>query len=374
MTLQNQLTRTITERVTAAEQPAPDLEAAVRRGRGIRRRRSLVTFALPVAVAVVGAVAIVTTRMDAPAPDRGTPGPETFAPVGMLDYSQGLRAFASPDADGELSIGGRTFSTQDKGYLDTDATATPYGLVFFDQAAQAHLLAQDGTDQTLAPAPSEQNTDLNLSAKADARLPLVAFTQPAADGVTVLLDDLETGRTLDSIDVPCAGSDCKDVRVDGLDRGLVFVRTHAGTFVWDPKARGKERWTLLGTGEFRVADARNGRLLWFGAPPAPAAGSPVAGWQLTRGEIDAELSYDGRHVLYWSSTLKPTEPGGRAIRLKVKDAGWFAFDTDGSVLAAVTGSDQRSTFYDCAIPSGDCQRIGSVSTTSGDPMFIGNDM
>jgi hypothetical protein len=376
MRLQDQLTRTISEQVTTVAQPVPDLRDAVRRGRGIRRRRSLVTFALPIAAAgVVGALAIGAARTgpQVPAPDD-VPRPQMFAPVGALDYSAGLRAFASPDEDGEVSIGGRSFPVRDKGYLDTDATATPFGLVFFDRAAQAHLLAQNGTDQTLAPAPARQNPNVRLSAKADARLPLVAFTQPGADGVTVLLDNLHTGRSLDSIDVPCAGPDCKDVRVDGLDRGLVFVRTAAGTFVWDPAARGEARWTLLGKDEFRVADARNGRVLWSGAPPTPAPDSPVAHWHFTRGEIDAELSYDGSHILYWSSTLKPTDSGGNALRLKVKGATWFTFDTDGSVLAAVNGSDQRSTIYDCKLPSGACERIGSVSTKSGDPMFIGNDM
>ena len=58
----------------------------------------------------------------------------------------------------------------------------------------------------------------------------------------------------------------------------------------------------------------------------------------------------------------------------MKGAGWFTFDTDGSVLAAVGGGDQHSTVYDCQLPSGACERIGSVTTKSGDPMFIGNDM
>jgi hypothetical protein len=164
------------------------------------------------------------------------------------------------------------------------------------------------------------------------------------------------------------------VRVDGVDRGLVFVRTGEGTFVWNSGARGEKRWTLLGKGDFRVADVRSARVLWSGAPPTPVPDSPVADWNFTRGQIDAELSYDGRHVLYWSSILKPTEPGARTIRLKVTDAGWFTFDTDGSVLAAATGPDQRSLVYDCELPSGACERIGSVSTRSGDPMFIGHDM
>jgi hypothetical protein len=259
------------------------------------------------------------------------------------------------------------------GFLDTDATATPHGMVFFDHEDRARLLAQDGTYKTLAPAPPRR-TGVRLSAKADARLPLVAFTQPSDDGVAVVLYDLKRGRAVDSTDVPCTGKRCEDVRVDGLDRGLVFVRTTDGTFVWDHSSRGDRRWTLVGEGAFRVADARNGRILWSGAAPTPSAGSPVAHWRFTRGEIDAELSYDGQHVLYWSSRLKPVDDGGHVIRLKVEHAGWFTFDTDGSVLAATTSSGGVSTVYDCALPSGACERIGSVTTSSGDPMFIGNDM
>lgn len=209
-------------------------------------------------------------------------------------------------------------------------TATQEGLVFFDRAGQAHLLAQDGTDRTLAPAPTELDGSVRLSAKADARLPLVAFTQPNAAGVTVRLHELDTGRTVETMLVPCAGlfSSFEDVRVDGVDRGLVFVRTGEGTFVWDPGSRGQRRWTLLGNGDFRVADVRNGRVLWSGAPPTPAPDSPVVDWEFTHGQIDAQLSYDGRHVLY----------------------------------------------LDCELSTGACERIGAVSTKSGDPMFIGNDM
>jgi hypothetical protein len=374
MSFRDQLTDTIEHQLSTVTQPAPDLPGAVRRGRRIRRRRSLVAFALPVAaVTVLTAVALGTAGTESTPPEAGS-GPEKFAPVGMLDYSEGLRAFASPDADGQVSIGGKSFPVKDKGYLDTDATATPFGLVFFDRAGQAHLLAQDGTDRTLAPAPTRKGAHVRLSAKADVRLPLVAFTQPGADGVAVLLSNLDTARPVDRIDVPCAGSECEKVRVDALDQGLVFVRTGAGTFVWDPDARQDAQWTLLGKGAFRVADARDGHVLWSAAPAEPAADSPVSDWKFIRGEIDAELSHDGRHVLYWSARLKPTTPAGRTIELSVKDAIWFAFDTDGSVLAAVGGVGQRSTVYDCELPSGACERIGSVSTNSGDPMFIGTDM
>ncbi|WP_027863532.1 hypothetical protein [Marmoricola sp. URHB0036] len=371
MSLQEQLTRTISAHAQAADEPAHDLAAAVRRGRGLRRRRrsAVVAAAGLTSMVVLGAAAVALNQSSQPV----GPGSETYVPVGQLDYSAGLRAFASPDENGRLWLGGRSFAKRDMGYLDTDATATPYGMVFFDHESRARLLTQEGTFQTLAPTPPRHG-GLRLSAKADARLPLVAFTQPSAAGVAVVLYDLRSGHAVDTLPVPCSGTGCKDVRVDGLDRGLVFVRTPGGTFVWDQKAAGERAWSMLGTGAFRVADVRNGRVLWSGSAPSPSPDSPVARWHFAHGQIDAELSFDGRHVLYWSSKLKPVDKAGQAIRLKVKDAAWFTFDTDGSVLAATTGSDQESTVYDCQIPSGACERIGSVSTESGDPMFIGNDM
>jgi hypothetical protein len=202
----------------------------------------------------------------------------------------------------------------------------------------------------------------------------MAFTQPAEDGVRVLLHDFDADRTIDSIEVPCSGKACKQVVVDGLDQGLVFVRTPEGTFVWDPPATGDAAWTLLGSGRFRLADVRSKQILWAYAPPSPAPNSPVAGWGFTKGRIDAELSYDGRHILYWSPRLKPTRPGDAPITLHVKGAIWFTFDTDGSVLAAASAGGTKDAYFDCELPSGRCVKIGTIESRSGDPVFIGNDM
>jgi hypothetical protein len=370
MTLHEQLSAAIGEQMATVQPPVPDLSSAVRRGRRIRRRRRSAALAATT-VAVIAAGLVVQRQVDSA---RSGPEEQHVIAVGRLDYSQGLRAFASPDENGEVWIGGRSFRKKDMGELDTDATATRYGMVFFDHTGRTHLLSQDGKEKVLAPAPAQPHRAVTPSAKADALLPLVAFTRPTADGVTVVLYDLARGRTAETLDVPCTGAACDKVRVDGVDRGLVFVRTADATNVWDPQATGSRRWTLLGSGRFRVADVRNGHLLWSSAPPTPGPGSPVADWTLVRGEIDAQLSYDGRHVLYWSPVLQPTEPGGRPIRLRITKAAWFTFDTDGSVLAAESGPGQRSTVYDCELPSGRCVRLGSVSTTSGDPMFIGDDM
>lgn len=369
MRLEDRITATIDERVERAGRPTPDLAATVHRGRRLRRRRTTAGLAAAVAAVVAGVVAVPQV------PGLLAADPERPGPVGQLDYSEGLRAFASPDEDGKVWIGGRSFPAEDMGYLDTDATATAHGLVFFDEDMQARLLTEAGAESVLAPAPTAQHPGFQPSGKADAQLPLVAFTQPSPGGVTVLLHDLDEGRTTSTMDVPCGGESCVGVRVEGVDQGLVFVRTGGGTSVWDPGARSGRAWTPLGTGDFRLADVRNGRILWSGAPPEPAADSPVKKWGFTRGEIDAELSHDGRHILYWSSTLEPVEPGGEPVRLQVRGAYLFTFDTDGSVLAAVSGGpDMRSTIHDCELPSGDCQPVGSVVASSGDPIFIGSDM
>ncbi len=90
------------------------------------------------------------------------------------------------------------------------------------------------------------------------------------------------------------------------------------------------------------------------------------------GAIDAQLTYDGGHVLYWSNRLEPTD-GGRPIVLD-QQATFFTVDTDGSILAVAPGRDATSTVYDCEVPSGRCTELGPLETSHGDPMFIGNDM
>jgi hypothetical protein len=101
-----------------------------------------------------------------------------------------------------------------------------------------------------------------------------------------------------------------------------------------------------------------------------------------KGAIDAQLTFDGRHVLYWSSHLEPTTPGDAPIDLEVGQArkpggyvdGFFAVDTDGSILVAHAKRYPDFTVYDCEVPSGACTELGPLTPTGGDPMFIGVDM
>ena len=364
MRVEEQLKRTISERVSEVTAPSPDLGAVRRRGAGMRRRRMLGAGGALAAVVSVGLLA--------PALLSQPPQAEESAPIAGLDFSAGLRAFASPDPDGGISFGGRVFPRTDMGQLDTDATATPFGLVFFDSSARAHLLAEDGTDTVLA-APGDDAGDFRPAAKADAVLPLVAFTQPGDGHVEVVLYDLRAGGAVDVLEVACSGSECGEVTVEAVDRGLVFVRTAEGTYVWAPEAPEPSRWTQLGEGRFRVADVRNGRILWADAPPTPSVGSPVADWRFVPGAIDAQLSFDGKHILSWSRKLSPTAPDGAPVVLEDVGAIFFTFDTDGSVLAATLGTEAHK-YYDCELASGNCVLIGTLEGVSGDPMFIGSDM
>ena len=99
-----------------------------------------------------------------------------------------------------------------------------------------------------------------------------------------------------------------------------------------------------------------------------------------RGAVDAQLTFDGGHVLSWSSRLEPTVQGDDPILLDVGSAkgedglGFYNIDTDGSILLAYTTDYLRFTVYDCVVPSGKCTEIGRLRPEGGDPMFLGNDM
>jgi hypothetical protein len=366
MNVEQQLRAAIDDRVSTAPAPPADLDAVRRRGQAVRRRRTtgLAAAATALVVAVGGAVAALQGSTDRTRSDE--PGPITG-----LDYAAGVRAFASPDPGGELWLGGRAMPRRERGYLDTQAVATSFGLIWFDDTDGATLLREDGTEQPLGTGPATALPGFRPSAKADASRPWVALTSPGDGAVTVHVYDGAAERIVARTEMPCGDGPKCQVTVDAVDLGLVFVRRTDGTVVWDVE---RDTVTSLGPSGVRVADARNGRILWTGARPAPEPGSPVADWALTRGEVDAELSFDGRHVLYWSSVLQPTEPNGRPLRLDVDDAIWFTFDTDGSVLAASQGGGSTAVVRDCELPSGRCTEIGTIATRSGDPMFIGNDM
>jgi hypothetical protein len=164
--------------------------------------------------------------------------------------------------------------------------------------------------------------------------------------------------------ITCEGG-CDDLVIDGIDSGAVFVRGKLGTTVWDYERF--ERYLIAGP-ETRVADVRNRVVLYDGERPAE-----IEGWRYVSGPIDAQLSFDGEHLLYWSDQLEPTTPEGAPITLDLPvQATFFSVDTDGSVLAATAG--RPSHVFDCELPTGACEPIGEMTPKHGDPMFIGNDM
>lgn len=368
------LRESLRTKLDATDAPPGDPADAIRSGRRQRRRRSSAVVA--VASAAVMAVGFVTLEpgTEAPAPNRQNVTEPSYVRVAAYDLSEGMRAWATPDADGEIHLGDQTYSTKGMEYLDTDATATPFGMVFFDRDQKPRLLGDNGAVVELGDGPATPSRGFHPSSKVDSVEPWVAWTVDRGDKVEVVLYDLDRRAEVARRTVPCE-DDCKSVVVDALDKGVVFVRTPGGTFAWD---HGNDGWMKVGGPKLRVADVRNGVLLYTGETPT-LRGSE---WTQVKGAIDAQLTYDGKNILYWSNILKPANRFDRTVKLEQggDSWSWFAIDTDGSVLVATTErrSPEDGTLsadvHDCEVPSGDCTKIGSMTTTSGDPMFIGVDM
>lgn len=358
------LERELTAHLDSVPVPAGDLVAVVGQARRTQHRRWAVAAGMAGVLALTGGlVGYLISR----GPDDRI---DDIAPLGRLNLDDGLRGYADPGVT--VHLGDRTVPYRDYDWLDTDAAATPSGILFFTATHRPLLLGADGRSSALVDEPpATAPRGWHPSSAFDAQQPLVAWTEPAEDGVLVRVFDLDRRVTVADQLIPCSGEQCDGVRVDGLDQGLVFVRSEEGTRALRIDSGS---WVMIGGPELRVADARGRVLLYDGSKAAPTA--LPEGWRAVPGAIDATLSFDGEHVLSWSSRLKPTHPDGEPIVLAQPRAGegpaWWAFDTDGSVLVA-TGYDP-SVVYDCPLSSQPCERIGEVSGRHGDPMFIGADM
>lgn len=396
------VTESLSRRLDGIEPPMGDLAAVTRHGRRMRHRRTGLVATVGLAAAACGAIVAGQAMIGGPGGSA-----EAYAPLGALDLSDGLRAYAV--GDGRVYMAGRSFDEGDVRYLDTSATAVPQGVVFFDSKLRPHLLDESGNVTRLGDASTAGIKDFHPTAAADVNSTIVGWTIRHDDRVEVVLYDVDARKQVATGDVPCQGEVCDDVRLDGLDGDLAFVRTPNGTSVWD---RSDDSWTKIAGPETRIADVHNGVLLHDG--PAPDLTGPLAeGWRLVKGPIDAQLTFDGKHILNWSSTLKSTTPGGPDLKLDVSagDLGFYTIDTDGSVLVAMSDSDgytqaappahseldmgdkkpgeeirvtdpvpdrpaagdSTTTFFDCEVPSGECKKLGEHEV-SGDPMFVGNDM
>lgn len=384
----------LARRLDGLEPPAPDLAAVTGRGRRLRRRRTGLVATAGLAAAACGAVVAGQAMIGGPGGSA-----EAYTPLGALDLSNGLRAYAV--GDGKVHLAGRTFDEGDVRYLDTSATTVPHGVVFFDSKLRPHLLDESGNVTRLGDGSTAGLDSFYPTASADVDSTVVGWTIRHDDRVQVVLYDVDARKQVATGDVPCQGEACDDVRLDGLDGDLAFVRTPEGTSVWD---RSDDSWTKIAGPETRVADVHNGVLLHDG-PARDLTGPLASGWRLAKGPIDAQLTFDGKHILDWSSTLKSTTPGGPDLKLDVpgQGEGFYTFDTDGSVLVAMMGSDgytqaqppprepgeeirvtdpvpdlpaagdSKTTFFDCEVPSGECKKLGEHEV-NGDPMFVGNDM
>lgn len=400
MNIEDRVKGAVEEQLTRVVPPEPDVDAVL----GRQRHRSTVRLvAVPVAAtALVGGVVGGADLLVG-----GNGGSAQAESLGSFDFSKGLRSYLSPDEGGGIYIAGRRFDSDKLKDIDIDATATPYGMIYFDGNGQAHLLDEQGYRKAIGPVPEElpeppePNTktfyldddggvskepgagretvtmpvgptpeQYHPSAKADTTSTLAAWTEYYGDHVTVRMYDLATGEDAGSYDVPCSDG-CAEVSLDAVDSGLAYVGTEDGTFVWNPRT---DEWTRLAGPQTEVVDVHSKTILYAGETPGPARGGPIDdSWRYVKGAVDAELSHDGRHVLDWSSTLKPTRAGDEPVELDVpRAATFFTFDTDGSVLAAT--SEDPARVYDCEVPSGECTRLADVPTRNGDPVFVGNDM
>jgi hypothetical protein len=263
------------------------------------------------------------------------------------------------------------FDADELDYLDTDATATPYGVVFYDDG-RPMLLDESGEVSELVDGPVEADPDFHPTAKADSAAPHVAWAVLSEGTASITVRDMSTGEDIDSLELDCG--DCEGLVIDALDEGVVLFRTDAGTQGWQV---GRSSTFQLAGPRTRVADLRNGTLLYDG--PVPDGTGPVR-YHMVPAPVDAQLTFDGRYVLYWSSVLQPVDEADEPVRLEVGPArtgalGFWAVDTDGSVLvAALDGKYPNYLVSDCEVPSGACVDVGPLTPTGGDPMFIGSDM
>ncbi len=356
------LRETLQRHLEAVDIPPAPLGPVVVKGRRRHRRRvAVVGTAVTLGLAVVAASGTALLRSEDQG--RGTDGSH-FAPLGPLDLSRGARAYADPGE--ELHLAGRTFPYGDVGYLDTDAVATAYGVVFFDHA-RPMLLDADGEVDALVTGPLDDPLGFHPTAKWDPVRGQVAWATVRGDTTTLTVYDLAAREVVRQGVAPGCVGGCPVV-IDAIDDGNVVVRNRGGSYLW-----GQESIDKIGGTDVRVADLRGGVMLWSEAKP------DAPGYRLVEGAIDAQLTFDGKYVLDWSSRLRSTDGGPDLVLergpTKQYALGFWAIDSDGSVLvASPDGKYPHYLVYDCDAVSGACEELGPLVAKGGDPEFIGADM
>ena len=358
------LRETLDRHLEAVDVPPAPLGPVVLKGRRRHRRRRAMTAAA--VTAVVAAVAASGAALVLPDDEgRGVDDSSQYASLEPLDFSHGARAYADPGR--ELHLAGRTVPYGDLEYLDTDAVATSYGLVFFDHG-RPMLLGVDGKVVALVDGPLDEPEGFHPTAKWDPVRGQVAWATVRGDTTTLTVYDLATRKVVREGEAPGCDGGCPVV-IDAIDDGAVVVRRDDGSYLWS-----EGRIDKIGGPDVRVADLRGGVLLWSGAKP------DADGYRLVKGSVDATLTFDGRYVLDWSSRLRSTDGSpdlvlGEGPTKPDGGLGFWAIDSDGSVLVARPDGDYpHFLVYDCEVPSGACEELGPLVTENGDPEFIGVDM
>jgi len=366
MRFEDTITRSIEEHLARVELPTVDVAAVRRSG---RRRRLTTTAAASVAVLAVlaGGFALATGGSDL----AGSELPPAELPA--MDFDDGLRAYYD-DINGQLHMGGQVFALSDVPNLDTSSWATPHGVAYVDDG-DVRLLTEEGKSRLLTSeggAPGG-NGDAFGAVVFDAATERLAWLTRRGEEVFLVEHEFHDAARESQVwtEVPCEGRGCEMLMVAGYDRGTAFVRRldRDETLVFDDQ--GSLVATLAG---FAVADARNGVVIGEGVLPA---GDPLGkGWRFAAAQgPESLLTFDGAYEVYWSSTLRSTD-GEAPLRLDVPAKGteFLNLDSDGSVLVAVSSARGPQRYFDCEVPSGSCEAIGTLERTSGDPIFLGNDM
>lgn len=363
MNLEDTLTRSLHDRLDPMATPRVDLEAVRRAGE--RRRAATTAGGLLAAMAlVVGGTALATSVGD---------DPRVVQPAGLppMDFDRGARAWYD-DARGELHLGGAAFDIGRVQGMDTQASATPWGVVWTEADQSVRVLREDGSVDVLGAGVPDGRTVYG-NVKFDVDQPRVGWLTRTGEGTTLTVRSLAGSDTEIRVPVPCEGRKCQMLALGGIDHDRVLVRRLdvEQTLVLDltdPDAG----WEIIDG--FRAADVRNRVVLGEGTPPAGSSLGP--GWRFVPAEgPESLLTFDGAHELYWSDTLRAID-GGKALRLEVPVEGtqFVNLDSDGSVLVAVMTS-ERVVYHDCDTTTAVCEEFDRVGGRSlGDPSFLGNDM
>jgi hypothetical protein len=368
MSFHDTITRSIEQHVQQVPAPPVDLAAIRRSGRRRRLATTAVTSAAVLAF-IAGGFALVTGGGGDP---TGSELPPTNLPA--MDFDDGVRAYYD-DINRELHMGGQAFPLSNVPNLDISSSATPHGVAYIDDDGDVRLLTEDGKSRLLTSeggAPGG-NGDAFGAVVFDAATDRLAWLTLRHDELFVVEHEFVDAASETQVwtELPCEGRECEMFAVAGFDQGSVFVRRLDRDETLVVKRRGNPVVTLEG---FAVADARGGVVIGQGTLPF---GEPLGkGWRFAEAQgPESLLTFDGAHELYWSSTLRSTD-GGAPLRLDVPAKGteFVNLDSDGSVLVAVSSASGPQRYFDCDVPSGECTPIGTLEGTSGDPIFLGNDM